>query len=82
MNYSGWNEQFDIVLRKLASLDSKEAKEACLEMECWAQNGCPNLVPDTEECESIYSHVMSNLDEMGLGDKPFYKDVYNIEFNI
>ena len=82
MNYSKWNEQFEKVVSKLASLDSKEAKEACSAMECWAQNGCPNPEPDTEECASIYGHVMSNLDEMGLGDKPFYKDVYNIEFNI
>jgi hypothetical protein len=82
MNYSGWVEQLNLVLGKLYFSDNKEARQASTDMFCWAQNGCPNLVPDTEECESIYSHVMSNLDEMGLGDKPFYKDVYNIEFNI
>ena len=82
MNYSRWREQFEIVVSKLASLDSKEAKEACSAMECWAQNGCNNPEPDAEECASIYCHVMSNLDEMELGNKPFYTDVYNIEFNI
>ena len=82
MNYSKWNEQLDLVLGKLERSDHKEARQASTDMACWAQNGCPNPEPDTEECESIYSHVMSNLDEMGLGDKPFYTDVYNIEFNI
>jgi hypothetical protein len=82
MNYSGWVEQLNLVLGKLYFSDNKEARQASTDMFCWAQNGCPNLVPDTEECASIYRHVMSNLDEMELGNKPFYTDVYNIEFNI
>tara|TARA_R110000744_G_scaffold368076_1_gene477836 strand:- start:351 stop:590 length:240 start_codon:yes stop_codon:yes gene_type:complete len=79
MNYSKWNEQFDLVLNKLESSDSEEAR---MEMLCWAQNGCPNPEPDAEDCERIYSCVMSNIGEMGLGDKPFYTDVYNIELNV
>ena len=82
MNYSGWREQFEIVLSKLERSDNKEAQQASTDMACWAQNGCPNPEPDAEECASIYGHVMSNLDEMELGNKPFYTDVYNIEFTI
>jgi hypothetical protein len=82
MNYSKWNEQFDKVLANLDNLDSKEAEEAWCAMLCWAQNGCPNPEPSTEECARIYSCVMSSLDEQGLSDKPFYKDVYNIKFSI
>ena len=90
MNYSKWNEQFDLVLNKLESNGSEEVRmvmrsdseEARMEMLCWAQNGCPNPEPDAEDCERIYSCVMSNIDEMGLGDKPFYTDVYNIELNV
>ena len=81
MNYLKWNEQFDLVLNKLKRSDNKEARQASDYMACWAQNGCPNPEPDTEECASIYGHVMSNLDEWGFADRPIYKDVYNIEHN-
>tara|TARA_R110000824_G_scaffold16272_2_gene67654 strand:- start:6735 stop:6983 length:249 start_codon:yes stop_codon:yes gene_type:complete len=82
MNYSKWNEQLELVLGKLERSDNKEARQASSDMDCWAQNGCPNPEPNLEECESIYCHVMSNLGELGFADKPFYKDVYNIEHNI
>jgi len=79
MNYSKWVEEFELALDKQYHSNNKEAQEACMQMACWAQNGCPNPEPNAEECESIYSHVMSSLDELDLGNKPFYKDVYNIE---
>ena len=78
MNYSKWVEEFELALGKL-DRSNKDAEGAYMEMACWAQNGCPNPEPDTEECESIYRHVMSSLDEQDLGNKPFYKDVYNIK---
>tara|TARA_R110000796_G_scaffold161249_1_gene277943 strand:- start:185 stop:472 length:288 start_codon:yes stop_codon:yes gene_type:complete len=95
MNYSKWNEQFDLVLNKLESSDNSAvlpatavyslmtaSEEARMEMLGWAQDGCPNPEPDAEDCERIYRCVMSNIGEMGLGDKPFYTDVYNIELNV
>jgi len=82
MNYSKWVEEFELAMHKLYRSNNKEAQAAESEMHCWAQNGCPNPGPDAEECERIYSHVMSNLDELGLGDKPFYQDVYKIESGI
>lgn len=82
MNYLKWYEQFDKVLANLYNLDSKEAEEAWNAILCWAQNGCPNPEPDAEECERIYGHVITSIDEQGLSNKPFYKDVCDIEFSI
>lgn len=82
MNYSKWVKQFYLAMDKLYRSNNKEAQAAESEMACWAQNGCPNPEPNAEECRIIYGSVMSSLDDQGLGDKPFYKDVYNIEFTI
>jgi len=78
MNYSKWVEEFELALGKLDH-SNKDAYAAYMEMAFWAQNACPNPEPDAEECERIYSSVMSSIDEQDLGDKPFYKDVYCIK---
>tara|TARA_B100000795_G_C22794651_1_gene438725 strand:- start:2359 stop:2607 length:249 start_codon:yes stop_codon:yes gene_type:complete len=82
MNYSKWVEQFELALDKQYRSNNKEVQEAYMQMACWAQNACPDGEPNAEECRRIYGSVMSSLDEQGLGDKPFYKDVYNIAFTI
>ena len=77
MNYSKWLKDFLSTLENIESV-STEAKSACVEMYCSAQNGCPNPDPSQSDIIKMYNSVMSNIEAEGLESAPYYKIVYQL----
>ena len=77
MNYSKWLKDFLSTLENIESV-STEAKSACVEMYCSAQNGCPNPDPSQSDIIKMYNSVMSNIEAQRLESAPYYKIVYQL----